>query len=65
MSPRRVSAVLRARVRIQAGNRCGYCQSVQRYVLGLLEIDHIIPTARGGLDDEDPAYEAASRDVAQ
>ena len=53
MSPRRVSDALRARVRIQAGNRCGYCQSSQRYVLGLLEIDYIIPTARGGLDEEE------------
>lgn len=53
MSPRRVPEALRTRVRIQAGNRCGYCQSSQRYVLGLLEIDHIIPTAQGGLDDEE------------
>jgi HNH endonuclease len=42
----------RARIRAQAGNRCGYCQSSQQYVLGLLEIDHIIPKASGGTDDE-------------
>jgi hypothetical protein len=53
MSPGRVSEVVRARVRAQSRNRCGYCQSPQPYVLGLLEIDHIIPTARGGTDDED------------
>lgn len=52
MSPGPVSAAVRARVRVQAQNRCGYCQSSQRYVLGLLEIDHIIPTARGGTDKE-------------
>ena len=43
----------RARVRAQAGDRCGYCHSPQRYVLGPLEIDHIIPQARGGTDDEE------------
>ena len=53
MSPGHVSEAVRARVRAQARNRCGYCQSPQQYVLGLLEIDHIIPTARGGTNDEE------------
>lgn len=53
MSPGRVSAAVRVRVRVQAGNRCGYCQSPQQYVLGPLEIDHIIPQARGGTDEEE------------
>lgn len=44
---------MRARVRAQAGDRCGYCHSPQRYVLGPLEIDHITPLARGGTDDEE------------
>jgi hypothetical protein len=48
-----VSEELRARIRTQAGNRCGYCQSAQRYVFAPLEIDHIIPTARGGTDEEE------------
>ena len=48
-----VSDELQARVRTQAGERCGYCQSAQRYVFARLEIDHIIPTARGGTDEED------------
>jgi hypothetical protein len=48
-----VSDEVRARVRAQADDRCGYCHSPQRYVLGLLEIDHIIPQAQGGTDDED------------
>ena len=48
-----ISDEVRARIRTQAGNRCGYCHSPQRYVLGSLEIDHIIPQARGGSDDED------------
>jgi HNH endonuclease len=47
-----ISAELRERIRIQAGDRCGYCQSSQRYVFAPLEIDHIVPQARGGTDDE-------------
>jgi hypothetical protein len=39
-------------VRTAAGNRCGYCLSPQRLVLGWLEIEHIIPKARGGTDVE-------------
>jgi hypothetical protein len=43
---------VRAKVRAQAGDRCGYCLSPQRYVLGQLEIEHIVPTAVGGADNE-------------
>jgi len=53
MIDRRLADEVRARVRALAGNRCGYCLSPQHLVLGLLEIDHIIPKARGGSDDED------------
>lgn len=48
-----ISEALRLRVREKAGDRCGYCLSPQRLVLGWLEIDHIIPSARGGTDDEE------------
>jgi HNH endonuclease len=41
------------RVREAARHRCGYCQAQQRYVLGRLEIEHIIPTAKGGTDEEE------------
>ena len=34
------------------GERCGYCLSPQRLVMGRLEIEHIIPRALGGGDDE-------------
>ncbi len=37
----------------QAGNRCGYCLGEQRYILAPLEIDHVLPTAAGGTDDEE------------
>lgn len=48
-----VSRRLREQVRQQAGDRCGYCLSHQKYVLGWLEIDHLVPQALGGTDDED------------
>ena len=47
-----IPEAVRARVRALAGDRCGYCRSPQHYVLGLLEIDHIVPVARGGRDEE-------------
>ncbi len=53
MSHGRIPDEIRARVREQAGNRCGYCLSSQHYMMGKLEIDHIIPTARGGAADEE------------
>jgi hypothetical protein len=52
VSPPQLSVAIRARVQAEAHNRCGYCRSSQRYVLGLLEIDHIIPKARGGSDEQ-------------
>jgi hypothetical protein len=48
-----ISDEVRDRVRKQAGDRCAYCRSLHKYVLGILEIDHLIPTAKGGTDDED------------
>ena len=47
------STRLRERLRIQAQDRCGYCLSHQQYILGKLEIDHIIPVAADGSDDEE------------
>ena len=48
-----INDALRKQIRSEAGNRCGYCLSLQKYVLGKLEIDHIIPQAKGGTDDLD------------
>jgi HNH endonuclease len=47
-----ISHQLRNRIREQAGDRCGYCLSSQKYVLALLEIEHIHPISLGGTDDE-------------
>lgn len=46
-----VPEAVRAQVREDAGDRCGYCLSRQRYVLGPLEIEHLVPKALGGTDD--------------
>lgn len=52
MSPAGVPEDICSRVRQSAGNRCGYCQSPQHLVMAKLEIEHIIPRARGGSDEE-------------
>jgi hypothetical protein len=48
-----ISEEIRLRVRARAKHQCGYCRSLQKYVLGVLEIEHIIPKAAGGSDDEE------------
>lgn len=47
-----VSDELRARLFEQADNRCGYCLTHQDYIPWVLEIEHIIPVAKGGGDEE-------------
>ncbi len=48
-----ISESLKQRIREQAGDRCGYCRSSQKYVWGTLEIEHIIPKTKGGSSDEE------------
>jgi hypothetical protein len=48
-----LSEILREKVRQRAANRCEYCLSHQDYILGRLQIDHIQPLAKGGLNTED------------
>jgi hypothetical protein len=42
MNPNPIPDYTKDKIRQQANNRCGYCLSLQKYVLGLLEIEHII-----------------------
>lgn len=44
---------VKARVRVSASHRCGYCLAQQRYVLLVLEMEHIIASASGGADAEE------------
>lgn len=60
MSGARVPDESRARVRADSGDRCGYCLARQQYVLGQLEIEHIVPRALGGTNDEDNLWLACS-----
>ncbi len=48
-----ISRKTQKKIRTQAKNRCGYCQSAQKYVLGPLEIEHVLPVAKGGTDEEE------------
>lgn len=52
MSRGRVIAAIERRVRKTAQNRCGYCLSPQHLVMARLEIEHIIPLAQGGSNEE-------------
>lgn len=53
MSRGSISAELRAHLREEAQDRCGYCQTQQALAYGPLEVDHIVPVAAGGSDDVD------------
>ena len=55
-----ISEQVRARVRAQAQNRCGYCRSLEKYILGILEIGHIIRKAIGGSDEEENRWLACT-----
>jgi hypothetical protein len=43
---------LARRVRAAARDRCGYCLSPQHLILGRLQIEHLVPRARGGPTEE-------------
>jgi 5-methylcytosine-specific restriction endonuclease McrA len=52
MSPTDIPESVRVPVREAAQSRCGYCLSPQQYVMAKLEVEHLIPRAQGGSDDE-------------
>jgi 5-methylcytosine-specific restriction endonuclease McrA len=41
------------RLKLQAGNRCGYCRTSVLVTGQPLTLEHIIPLARGGSSHED------------
>jgi hypothetical protein len=53
MKARRISPALANRIRADAGNHCGYCLAPQALIPAPLEIEHIVPRANGGTDEED------------
>ena len=52
MRPPVIADAVRRRVQAVARDRCGYCLSSQKYVMGKFEIEHIVPRSQGGTDDE-------------
>lgn len=52
MKRRYISVAVEERVRETARYRCGYCLSPQHLVMARLEIEHIIPIAKGGTNEE-------------
>lgn len=48
-----IPAELKSKIRQQARNRCGYCQTPQKIVSMPLEIEHIVPQTGGGTDTEE------------
>jgi len=49
----RISRELRVLVRARARDRCEYCHSPQALIMGRLQIDHVLPVAKGGENEED------------
>lgn len=47
-----ITEEVRQRVRDAVEERCGYCLSPQRLVMSQLEIEHLVPRARGGSNEE-------------
>ena len=49
----RISRKIQAKVRKAAKNRCGYCLLPQEILMGKLEIEHLLPQAIGGTNEEE------------
>src|SRR5215213_1832208 len=60
MKRQQIPETIRRRVREAARELCGYCLSPQRLVMGTLEIEHLVPHARGGSDEEDNLWLSCS-----
>jgi len=52
MARRHIPTHIDQNVRHAAKQRCGYCLRPQHLVMARLEVEHIIPLAKGGTDDE-------------
>lgn len=61
MARRAIPTAVERRVREAARPRCGYCLSPQPLVMARLEIEHLLPLARGGTDDEANRWLACPR----
>ena len=55
-----VSETVRRHLRESAHDRCGYCLSPQRFVMGTLEVEHFVPRAQGGSSEEENLWLSCS-----
>lgn len=60
MTQPQISETLKRRVRVAARDRCGYCLSPQRLVMSTLEVEHLVPRAKGGSDEEENLWLSCS-----
>lgn len=58
MSPSGTPDQARARLVAQASHRCGYCRSSEQITGMPLVLDHLVPKALGGTDEEDNLWPA-------
>jgi len=61
MSQSYIPAELRRRVAAQARYRCGYCQTAEELCGTPMQMDHLMPEARGGATEEDNLWLACSQ----
>lgn len=60
MSGTKVPAELRRRISEQARRRCGYCLTLEMVIGCEMEVDHLVPEARGGSTEEQNLWLACS-----
>lgn len=56
-----VPAELRRQVRQDAGDRCGYCLSAEKFLGVALELEHLLPESAGGRAERDNLWLACRR----
>jgi hypothetical protein len=61
MTPHRIPAALRRRIREQARAQCGYCRSSEVLMGMQMEVEHLIPLAAGGRTEEENLWLSCRR----
>jgi hypothetical protein len=57
----RISTELRRQVCQDAGGRCGYCLSAEKFLGIALELEHLLPESAGGMTERDNLWLACRR----
>lgn len=55
-----ISESLRRKVAEASGHRCGYCRTAQLISAAQMHVEHIVPLAAGGSDDEENLWLACA-----